>query len=82
MRDDTFSQGTTRELAHRVNDGVEVVLLWHDTTNELTVSVSDARSDAYFELAVEPARALDAFYHPYSYAAFNGVPYEANVLAA
>jgi hypothetical protein len=64
-----------RELAHRTNDGVEVVLFWHQISDELTVSVSDQRSGAYFELAAEPDRALDVFNHPYAYAAFCGVPY-------
>jgi hypothetical protein len=82
MRANAFAQGTPRELAHRQNDGVEVVLLWHDTTNAVTVCVSDARSGAYFELAVAPDRALDVFYHPYSYAALNGVSYEDHRLAA
>ncbi len=64
-----------RELAHRTNDGVEVVLFWHQISNELTVSVSDQRSGAYFELAAEPDHALDVFNHPYAYAAFRGLPY-------
>jgi hypothetical protein len=65
-----------RELAHRESDGVEVVLFWHDATNKLTVCVSDTRSGAYFELAAAPEEALDVFYHPYSHAAFRGVPYD------
>jgi hypothetical protein len=65
-----------RELAHRANDGVEVVLFWHEASSELTVCVSDARSGAYFELAAAPERALDVFHHPYAYAAFEGVPYD------
>ncbi len=64
-----------RELAHRTNDGVEVVLFWHQISNELTVSVSDQRSGAYLELAAEPDHALDVFNHPYAYAAFRGLPY-------
>jgi hypothetical protein len=66
---------TYRELAHRANDGVEVVLFWHQITDELTVSVSDERSGAYFELAAEPDQALEVFNHPYAYAAFRGLPY-------
>jgi hypothetical protein len=65
-----------RELAHRENDGVEVVLFWHEVTSELTVSVSDVRSGAYFELAAAPEDALDVFHHPYAHAAFRGVPYD------
>jgi hypothetical protein len=65
-----------RELAHRENDGLEVVLFWHDGTDELTVCVSDDRSGAYFELEAPPEDALDVFHHPYAYAAARGVPYD------
>jgi hypothetical protein len=62
-----------RELASRGGDGIEVVLFWHQNTDELTVAVSDARSGAYFELAAAPHEALDVFNHPYAYAAFRGL---------
>jgi hypothetical protein len=65
-----------RELAHRANDGIEVVLFWHQSKDELLVSVSDERSGAYFELAAGPDQALDVFNHPYAHAAFRGLPYE------
>jgi hypothetical protein len=71
-----------RELAHRANDGVEVVLFWYHGTNELTVTVSDERTGAYFELAAEPEHALDVFNHPYAYAASSGVPYDEALLAS
>lgn len=59
----------TRELAAREGDGIHVLLLWHPDENALTVSVEDERLGDRFELAVAPDRALDAFYHPYAYAA-------------
>jgi hypothetical protein len=68
MSDSTFVR-TPRELAHRVTDGLEVSLFWCEWTNELTVCVSDERSGAYFELDADADKALDVFYHPYSYAA-------------
>jgi hypothetical protein len=58
-----------RELAAREGDGIHVVLLWHPDENALTVSVEDARVGDRFQLAVAPDRALDAFYHPFAYAA-------------
>jgi hypothetical protein len=64
-----------RELASRGGDGIEVVLFWHQNTDELTVAVSDARSGAYFELAAAPHEAFDVFNHPYAHAAFRGLPY-------
>lgn len=63
-----------RELACRTNDGVEVKLLWNQMTEDVTVTVSDERSGAYFELDAPPGEALDVFKHPYAYAAFRGVP--------
>jgi len=59
----------TRELAARESDGIHVLLLWHPDEDALTVSVEDARVGDRFQLAVAPDRALDAFYHPFAYAA-------------
>jgi hypothetical protein len=59
----------TRELAERDSDGIHVVLLWHPDENALTVSVDDTRAGDRFQVAVPPDRALDAFYHPFAYAA-------------
>jgi hypothetical protein len=59
----------TRELAARERDGIHVTLLWHPAENAVTVEVEDARLGDRFRLAVAPERALDAFYHPFAYAA-------------
>jgi hypothetical protein len=59
----------TRELAERERDGIHVLLLWHPDEKALTVSVEDVRAGDRFRLAVAPERALDAFYHPFAYAA-------------
>ena len=59
----------SRELAARESDGIHVLLLWHPAENELTVSVEDERVGDRFQIAVAPDRALDAFYHPFAYAA-------------
>ena len=58
----------TRELAARESDGIQVVLHWHPDEDAVTVSVEDARAGDRFHI-VAPARALDAFYHPFAYAA-------------
>jgi hypothetical protein len=65
----TVRPSTVRELALRESDGVRVVLFWHPREDAVTVSVEDAHADRRFELAVERERALDAFYHPFAYAA-------------
>ena len=59
----------TRELAARENDGIRVVLLWHLREDAVTVSVEDAFAGRSFELAIPRDSALDAFYHPFAYAA-------------
>jgi hypothetical protein len=59
----------TRELAAREGDGIRVVLLWHPREDTVTVAVDDALAGDSFELAVARDQALDAFYHPFAYAA-------------
>ena len=59
----------SRELGSRESDGVCVILLWNPHDDALILSVKDARTGQCFELAVERDRALDAFYHPFAYAA-------------
>ncbi len=59
----------TRELAARESDGLHVLLLWRPGENAVTVSVEDDRLGDRFQVAVAPERALDAFYHPFAYAA-------------
>ena len=60
------------ELAHRGGDGIDVRLLWIRASNRVVVLVHDERAGASFELDVDPARALDAFRHPFAYLAFDG----------
>ena len=58
-----------RELAHRTTDGIEVTLLWSKASDRITIAVVDTRSDAALEFGVDGSDALDAFNHPYAYAA-------------
>ena len=62
-------ESVTRELDHRWSDGVSVTLLWNTQTNRVSVSVLDERRGVAFEFAVQADDALDAFHHPYAYAA-------------
>jgi hypothetical protein len=68
---------STLELDHRSNDGLEVTLLWEAETNRVTVNVFDAKSGDDFVIEVDPTQALDAFHHPYAYAASRGVHFVA-----
>jgi hypothetical protein len=58
-----------RELAHRTTNGIEVALLWTESTNRVTIAVADTHSGEELEFEVDGSRALDAFNHPYAYAA-------------
>ena len=68
-----------RELDHRKSDGIAVTLLWNARTKAVYVSVVEERSGASFQFDVPPADALDAFHHPYAYAAYG---HHDDVLAA
>jgi len=58
-----------RELDQRINDGIEVRLLWNSLTDRISVAVEDHRTGEFFELpVVDPKDALTAFQHPYAYA--------------
>ena len=61
-----------RELAHRTNDGIDVTLFWSTASSRVTISVFHARSATALEFEVDGADALDAFNHPYAYAASGG----------
>jgi len=63
-----------RELAHRASNGIEVSLFWSKPTNRVTVEVFDDRFDEGFEFEVDGSDALDAFHHPFAYAAARGIP--------
>ena len=58
-----------RELAHRTRDGIDVTLLWTKSTNRVAIAVADTHSGEELEFEVDGSRALDAFNHPYAYAA-------------
>jgi hypothetical protein len=58
-----------KELAHRSSDGVDVFLYWNEQTDRVTLRVDDARLDAALEVEVDGPSALDAFRHPFVYAA-------------
>ena len=69
------------ELAHRTSDGIDVYLFWNQPGNHVTISVLDNRNGDRFELEVDGRHALDAFNHPYAYAA-SGRTHRLSALAA
>src|SRR5215203_5564857 len=62
-----------RELAHRRSDGIDVYLFWNQPNSLVTVSVFDERTNQGFELEVDSRDALDAFNHPFAYAARSSI---------
>jgi hypothetical protein len=58
-----------RELAQRLSAADEVLLLWHPDTDRVELSVRDLATGADFRIEIAPGNAIDAFYHPYAYAA-------------
>lgn len=62
-----------RELAARQSDGVEVRLLWDQASDAVSVVVADVLEGGSFSVPVEPEHALDAFNHPFGYAALRGL---------
>jgi hypothetical protein len=60
---------TTRELAQRLSGSQEIQLLWDRESGRVEVAVHDVTTGVGFHLEVEPRNAMDAFYHPYAYAA-------------
>jgi hypothetical protein len=67
--DRTSVEERTRELAAREGEGLHVRLLWDPIADTITVAVDDLREGDRLRLAVARERALDAFYHPFAYAA-------------
>jgi hypothetical protein len=67
MATTTISQKA--ELAHRTSEGIHVYLFWNQLSGRVTVRVFDERTNNGFELEVDSRDALDAFNHPFAYAA-------------
>jgi len=57
------------ELARREGDGLVVSLFWSKETDRVQVAIVDQMFDAELRVDVRGACALDAYYHPFAYAA-------------
>ena len=67
------SLGFFEELHRRASAGLEVSLLWSRGAGKLIVSVADTMTGESFELPVAREEALEAFNHPFAYAAGHGI---------
>jgi hypothetical protein len=72
MTDAAHTDGSAKELDFRANDGLEVALLWQADDERLIVEVVDTKVGDAFRLEIAATEAVDAFQHPYAYAAFRG----------
>lgn len=58
-----------RELARRVNGGLEITLYWNVRDNSTTIEVHQADTAETIAFPVPADRALDAFHHPFAHLA-------------
>ena len=65
----TQQSSPERELAQRRSGPDEVRLLWQPELDCVELSVRDVVTGAGFRIEIAPASAIDAFNHPYAYAA-------------
>jgi hypothetical protein len=68
-KEEAMYAGHRVDLAHRRSDGIDVILWWSPEDDSVAVEVLHLATDSSFELVVDGSRALDAFYHPFAYAA-------------
>ncbi|MCW2657585.1 MAG: hypothetical protein JWR06_1778 [Jatrophihabitans sp.] len=73
---------TIVELDYRRSGAFEVSLLWHRDLEAVSLNIRDSRSCRSLELPVAQDRALQAFRHPFAYAASIGIDYGANLAVA
>jgi hypothetical protein len=71
------STGFFEELDRRASAGLEVSLLWSRSASKLVVSVADTLTGERLELPVAREEALEAFHHPFAYAAGHGLSWGA-----
>jgi hypothetical protein len=69
VRMNTTENSTPRELDARSCDGLDIRLLWNPGDDSVQVAVADARTGELFTIPVASQHALEAFHHPFAYAA-------------
>ena len=62
-----------KELAYRSIGGLAVTLYWHAKSNSLSVLMQNPDQHPDITFPVESTDGLEAFYHPYPYAAHLGL---------
>jgi hypothetical protein len=67
MSTTTLTDTSRRELARRVNGGLEITLFWDRRDNSTSIELYHAATDQTISFRVPPGRALDAFHHPFAH---------------
>jgi hypothetical protein len=70
---------TFRELDRRSADGIVVTLLWNSADGNVHVDLRDVATGEGFRVTPPRERALDAFHHPFAYAAHQGIDHTVGV---
>jgi hypothetical protein len=67
MNTTTITGASRRELATRVNGGLEITLFWDRRDNSTSIDIRHATTNETISFRVPPGRALDAFHHPFAH---------------
>ena len=65
----TPTTAARRELARRVNSGLEITLYWHPDDNHTSIDIHETATEETISFPVPADRALDAFHHPFVHVA-------------
>jgi hypothetical protein len=63
----TVIRTARRELATRVNGGLEITLFWDARDNSTSIEIHHGATEETFSFRVPSDRALDAFHHPFAH---------------
>ena len=67
----TLTETTRRELARRVSGGLEIALFWDKRDNSTSIDLRHDSIDETISFRVPPAKALQAFHHPFAHLRWN-----------
>jgi hypothetical protein len=65
---------TRRELARRVNGGLEITLYWRAHDNSVSIDIHHTATGETIGFPVRSDRALEAFHHPFAHLAEQNDP--------
>jgi hypothetical protein len=69
MNSATLRKITRRELARRVNGGLEITLYWRPHDDSVSIEIHQSATGETIGFPVRRDRALEAFHHPFAHLA-------------